>query len=148
MNASAASPEEYYRFFNTLPSFQDPALVSRTLRFALSADARSQDTPLLIAQMLGSPGTQEATWAFVKEEWPKLVTKLGTFQGIPNIVGGLSGFCSAERAGDIREFFETHPVREAFRPLQQALERVDACAELHGRQSPAFTRWLAAHPSS
>jgi len=148
MTASAALPEEYYRFFNSLAAFRDPALVQRTLRFALSTDARSQDTPQLIAQMLGTPDTQDAAWAFVKEEWPKLVAKLGTFQGIPNIVGGLSGFCSAARAGDIREFFETHPVREAMRPLQQALERVDACAELHGRQSPAFTRWLAAHPSS
>jgi len=148
MTASAALPEEYYRFFNSLAAFRDPALVQRTLRFALSSEARSQDTPQLIAQMLGSPTTQDAAWAFVKEEWPKLVAKLGTFQGIPNIVGGLSGFCSAERAGNVREFFETHPVPEAMRPLRQSLEWIDGCAEVATRQSPGFSRWLAAHPSS
>jgi aminopeptidase N len=146
MKASAAAPEEYYRFFNALANFRDPALVERTLRFTLSPEARSQDAPLLLAQMLGSPETQEATWSFVKAEWPKLVAKLGTFQGIPNIVGGLSGFCSAERATDVRTFFNTHPVPEAARPLQQSLERIDACVGLKARQAASFGTWLETRP--
>ncbi|MEO8680364.1 MAG: M1 family metallopeptidase [Vicinamibacterales bacterium] len=143
MTASAAMPEEYYRFFSTLATFHSPELVARTLRFALSPDARSQDAPQLIGQMLGSQQTQDAAWAFVQAEWPALVAKLGTFQGIPNIVGSFSGFCSMEKATEVRAFFTSHPVPEAARSLQQSLERIEACAAIKSRQSPAFGKWLA-----
>jgi aminopeptidase N len=144
MTAAGATPDEYYRYFNTLPSFRDPALVSRTQQFALSAQVRSQDAPQLLAQFLGSPATQDGTWALVKAEWPALIAKLGTFQGIPNIVGSLGAFCSAERAADIKAFFDAHPVPEAARALQQSLERIATCTAVKTRQSPAFGKWLAA----
>jgi len=98
----------------------------------------------LFAQFLGSPATQDGTWALVKAEWPALTAKLGTFQGIPNIVGALGAFCSAERAADIKTFFEAHPVPEAARVLQQSLERIATCTAVKTRQSPAFGTWLAA----
>jgi len=148
MKASADAPEEYYRFFNALAAFRDPALVSRTLRFALSTDARSQDTPLLLSQMLGGSATQEAAWTFVQREWTALTDKLGTFQGVPNVVGGLGAFCSSSRADEIKAFFEAHPVPETARVLQQSLERIQTCAAVSARQSPALGRWLDTHASS
>ena len=144
MTAASAAPEEFYRYFSTLASFRDPALVTRTQQFALSPQARSQDAPQLFAQFLGSPATQDGTWALVKAEWPALIAKLGTFQGIPNIVGALGAFCSAERAADIKTFFDAHPVPEAARVLQQSLERIATCTAVKTRQSPAFGKWLAA----
>ena len=65
----SGKPEEYYRFFNALPSFRDPALVQRTLRFAVSPDVRTQDTSTLIAGLLGRASSQDAAWTFVKENW-------------------------------------------------------------------------------
>jgi aminopeptidase N len=144
MAAATAAPEQYYRYFNALAAFRDPALVTRTQQYALSAPVRSQDAPLLFAQLLGSPATQDGTWEVVKAEWPALTAKVGTFQGLPNIVGSLGGFCSAERAADIKAFFDAHPLPEAARALQQSLERIATCAAVKARQSPAFGRWLAA----
>ena len=144
LTAAGATPDEYYRYFNTLPSFRDPALVTRTQQFALSSQVRSQDTPVLFGQLLGSPATQDGTWTLVKAEWPALIAKLGTFQGLPNIVGSLGAFCSADRAADIKAFFVAHPVPEAARALQQSLERIATCAAVKTRQSPAFGKWLAA----
>ncbi len=144
MKAAGGSPEQYYRYFNTLGSFRDPALVERTLRFSLSPDARSQDAPQLVAQLLQSGASQDAAWAFVKSEWPALTARLGTFQGIPNIIGSLGGFCSANKEAEIKAFFDAHPVPEAARVLQQSLERISACAAVNTRQSPAFAKWLAA----
>ena len=83
ITSAGASPEDYYRFFNALPAFRQPALVARTLAFALSPDVRSQDTPVLLAALLGSPASQQVTWAFVKDQWPALTAKLGVFQGVP-----------------------------------------------------------------
>ena len=144
MAASSATPDEYYRYFNALATFRDPALVTRTQQFALSTQVRSQDAPLLLAQLLGSPATQDGTWALLKAEWSAITTKLGAFQAIPAVVGGVGAFCSAERAVEIKAFFAAHPVPEAARALQQALERIDNCVAVKTRQSPAFGKWLAA----
>ena len=143
MRASAGTPDEYYRFFNALADFEDPALVQRTLALALSDDIRSQDTPALIGPLLAGPNGVEA-WAFVQAEWEAVTRKLGTFQGIPNIVGALGAFCSKDEAAEVAAFFKAHPVPAAARALDQAIERINACAALDARQSLAFAAWLAA----
>jgi len=144
MNASMATPEEYYRFFNALATFRGTALRTRTQTFALN-EARSQDTPLMLAQLLGSD-TDSASWNFVKENWPALVQKLGTFQGIPGIINALGAGCSESASAEMKAFFTAHPVPEAARALQQAYERIASCVAVDQRQSPAFTKWLGAQP--
>jgi hypothetical protein len=140
---NAGNPEEYYRFFNALPFFRNPALVTRTLQFSTSPAVRSQDTGVLISAVLGSPWGRDAAWTFTRAQWPTLVAKLGTFQGIPTIVGTLGAFCSTQAAADIRQFFQMNPVPSANRSLQQGLERIDTCAALTARQSAPLTRWLS-----
>jgi hypothetical protein len=145
MKAAEAKPEEYYRFFGALPTFTAPELRARTLKFAMSAEARSQDAPQLIAQLLGSESSQDETWNFITSNWPAIMTKFGAFQGLPAIVNGLSGYCSAEKSDEIKKFFAAHPVPETARSLQLTLERIDSCVALKARQAAAFTAWLAAH---
>jgi aminopeptidase N len=145
MKASESNPEEYYRFFNALASFAAPDLRSRTLKFALSNDVRSQDAPQLLAQLLGSEASQDETWEYVKKDWTAISAKFGAFQGIPGIINGLSGYCTADKAAEIKQFFTDHPVPEAARSLQLSLERISSCVALKGRQSAAFNTWIAAH---
>ena len=138
----SAQPEEYYRFFNALPWFQDPSLVQRTLAFALSPEVRTQDTAQLIAGLIGRPSSREAAWSFVKAQWPTIIQKLGTFQGIPGIIAAVGSFCSSKDAADVRQFFMANPVPSSERALQQAFERIDNCAALVTRQQQALTAWL------
>jgi aminopeptidase N len=137
-------PEDYYRYFSALPAFRDPALVTRTLEFAISDEVRTQDTGTLIAGLLARPGSRRAAWAFTQAQWPTLVKKLGTFQGIPTIVAALGSACSSAEAAEIKAFFTKHQAPSAERTLQQALERVENCAAVDGRQSASFDRWLRA----
>jgi aminopeptidase N len=140
----SGQPEEYYRFFNALTAFSYPALVQRTLQFAVSPAVRTQDTGQLIAGLLGQSGSREAAWAFVQAQWPTLTQKLGTFQGIPGIIGALGSFCSRDAGAQVKQFFAKNPVPSAERTLQQALERIENCAVLVERQSPALEAWIAA----
>jgi aminopeptidase N len=140
----SGQPEEYYRFFNALSWFSDPALVERTLRFAISPAVRTQDTGQLISGLLGQPRSRDAAWAFVQAQWPTLTQKLGTFQGIPGIIGALGNFCSRNAAAEVKQFFAKNPVPAAERTLQQAIERIENCAALVERQSPALNTWIAA----
>jgi len=136
-------PEEYYRFFNALPAFRDPALVQRTLRFAISPDVRTQDTSTLIAGLLSRTSSQDAAWTFVKENWETLTKTLGVFQGIPRIAGTVGAFCSREKRAEVERFFKEHPVPAAERTLRQAFERIDSCVAVKERQAPAASSWLA-----
>jgi aminopeptidase N len=140
----SGQPEEFYRFFNALTAFRDPALVQRTLQFAVSPAVRTQDTGQLISGLLGQATSREAAWAFVQAQWLTLTEKLGTFQGIPGIIGALGSFCSRGDATEIKQFFTKNPVPSAERTLQQAIERIENCAALVERQSPALDAWIAA----
>jgi aminopeptidase N len=140
----SGQPEEYYRFFGALPFFRDPALVQRTLNFAISPAVRTQDTGNLIAGLLGQSHARDAAWAFVQEKWPILTQKLGTFQGIPDIIRALGSFSSTEAAAQVKQFFAKNPIPSSERTLQQSIERIENCAVLVARQSPALNTWLSA----
>jgi aminopeptidase N len=136
-------PEEYYRFFNALPWFRDPALVQRTLQFAISPDVRTQDTSTLIAGLIAQPWSRDAAWEFVKTHWDTLTTSLGVFQGIPRIAGSVGAFCSHEQKAEVEQFFKEHPVPPAERTLRQAIERIDQCVAMKERQSAPASAWLS-----
>ena len=103
---------------------QDPAAAIEALQM-LSPAVRTQDTGQLIGGLLGGPWGREAAWAFTKARWSDLVAKLGTFQGIPAIVGGLGAFCSAaQTAADIRQFFLQEP-RADLEPIAPAGARAN-----------------------
>jgi len=142
MNASAATPEEFYRFFNALAAFPTPELRARTLEFALSDRVRTQDTPVLLSQLLGSPGSRDATWEYLKSHWDVVSKKVGGFLGMPAIAGALGAYCSPEKSDDIKAFFAAHPAPDAARTLQQTYERIATCVAVDQRQSAAFTKWL------
>jgi aminopeptidase N/puromycin-sensitive aminopeptidase len=140
----SAQPEEYYRFLGALPFFRDPALVQRTLNFAISPAVRTQDTGNLIAGLLGQSHARDAAWAFVQEKWPILTQKLGTFQGIPDIIGALGSFCSTEAAAQVKQFFTRNRIPSSERTLRRSIERIETCATLVERQSPALDTWISA----
>jgi aminopeptidase N len=143
MKASVATPEEYYRFFNALAAFPTPALRTRTIEFALSDAVRSQDTPLLLGQLLASPGSRDAAWEHIKSNWTAVTNKVGGFLGMPYVATALGAYCSAAKSADVKAFFDAHPAPDAARTLQQTYERIATCVAVDARQSPAFTTWLA-----
>jgi aminopeptidase N len=144
----SAQPDDYYRFFDALTWFRDPALTKRTLAFALSPEVRTQDTGTLLGNLIARRWSRDAAWSFVRSQWPTLTQKLGTFQGIPGIIGATGSFCSTAAAAEVRQFFEKNPVPSSERTLRQALERIDNCAALAARQSPAVGKWLASRPAT
>jgi len=143
MKASVAAPEEYYRFFNALAAFPTTGLRTRTIEFALSDEVRTQDTPVLLQQLLGSAGSRDATWEYLKSHWAIVTAKVGGFLGMPAVAGALGSYCSPEKSADIKAFFDAHPAPDAARTLQQTFERIATCVAVDARQSPAFTKWLA-----
>jgi aminopeptidase N len=139
---AAADPEEKYRYLNALTRFTDPALARRTMDLILSPEVRNQDAKIFIAAMLGNVETQRLAWELLQARWDEIQKKTGEFVGNTVIVAGLSAFCDARTAGEVKQFFSTHKVPDAERTLQQSLERVNSCAQLSASQSSKLAAWL------
>ena len=142
---AAAGPEERYRYLFALTSFSDPALVRRTMALVVSPDVRSQDAKLVIARMLANVTSQSLAWQLLRERWPEIQKKTGEFVGNTVIVEGLSAFCDARTAAEIKAFFAKNPVPDAGRTLQQSLERITACSRRAATERPRLAAWLKAH---
>jgi aminopeptidase N len=138
----AVDPEEHYRYLYALASFAEPSLVRRTVDYILSPDVRSQDAGIFVARLLVNPDTQLLAWELLRAHWADFQKKTGQVFGAPGVAASLGSFCDAKSATDVQQFFADHQVPEAARTIQQAVERISACAELATRQGPKLAAWL------
>jgi puromycin-sensitive aminopeptidase len=137
----AQTPAEQYLYQSSLSMFSDPALVERTLEYAISPEVRSQDALIVIARVMLNPSSQKAAWDFVRSHWPEVEKAGGPFASA-EIVGVAGSFCSSAMEDEVKQFFTAHPVAAADRTLKQTLERIDYCADLKAQQSAQLSAWL------
>jgi aminopeptidase N len=142
---SAEDPEERYRFLYGLTEFSDPALVRRTMEYALGPEVRTQDTKLLVASMIANDDTRALAWELLQQRWDDLQKKAGESTSNGSIVAAVGTFCDAEHAQQVDQFFTAHPVPDAARTLQQAKERIRSCVAFRGAEAPHLATWLQAH---
>ncbi len=138
---AAKSPEEYYSFFFTLPEFNDPKLLQRTLDFAISPDVRSQDALQLVTSVLRNPAGQQLAWDFIRQHWSEIEKAGGPFASA-EVVGSTRSFCDAALRDQVTEFFNAHKVPAAERTYKQSIERINDCVDLKAQQEPKLAAWL------
>jgi len=141
------SPEEYYLYFFTLPEFGEPALLQRTLDYAISPDVRSQDSLQLISGVLRNPLGEKLAWSFVQAHWDAVEKAGGPFASA-EVVDATGSFCDAGMRDEVKAFFMAHPVPAAERGLKQSLERINDCVDLKSQQQPQLAWWLQQQQSS
>jgi aminopeptidase N len=135
------TPEQYYLYFYTLPSFSESHLLQRTLAFAISPDVRSQDSLGLIGGVMGNPDGQKLAWDFVRSHWDEVVKAGGPFASA-QVQGNVGGFCDPAMKDQVQEFFSAHPSSAAERTLRQSMERINNCIALKTQQSTQLASWL------
>lgn len=135
------NPEQYYRLLYALAHFSNPALLQRTLDYAVSPAVRNQDTLLLISAVMRNPAGEELAWNFVQSHWEQIQKIVGPFNAA-GLVGTTGSFCSAGMRDQVQQFFSQHPVPAAERTLRQALENVNYCIDLKNHESPVLASWL------
>lgn len=138
---NSKSPEDYYRYFYTLPEFSDPQLVQRTLQFAVSPEVRSQDALGLIVREMARPAAQKTAWDFVRTNWSKVEKAGGPFASA-YLQHGAGYFCDATMRDEAQTFFAAHPSDAAKRTLKQSMEGIHNCIALKSAQAPRLASWL------
>ena len=139
----STNPEYQEGALRLLAEFEDPALVQRSLDYALTDKVRNQDAIIHLAIALQIDENREQAWKYIQSHWEKVQTELTPEIG-SILVSSAGSFCSAQDRDDVERFFTTHRVPDADQPLKHALESIDGCIELRKLQEPKLKEWLAA----
>jgi aminopeptidase N/puromycin-sensitive aminopeptidase len=142
---TTTNPEAQEGALRLLTQFQDPALVQRSLDYAVSGKVRNQDAAIQFAIALRANETRDQDWQYIKTNWDKVQAQLTTEMG-GYLVGSAGSFCSAEARSDVQTFFSSHKVAASGVALKHALEHIDGCIEFRSLQQASFKEWLAAQP--
>ncbi len=125
----------------TLALFTDPALVTRTLDYAVSGQVRNQSSWVPVAILLSQRETRDQTWTYVQANWPKVEAQFTAASGA-RIVSAAGSFCTAAKRDEVSSFFATHKVEGSERTLSKSIDNINACVELHTDQEPKLKQWL------
>ncbi len=124
-------------------SFNDPALVTRTLDSVAAGKVRNQDSWRLLAMLLRNPDTRDQTWSYLTRHWDRIQAQFSATSG-NRVVAAAGSFCSAEKHDEVLEFFSKQKVK-AERGLKIAGELIDSCVQLRAAQEPNLKQWLSTH---
>jgi len=141
---TSTNPEIQEGALRLLTQFEDPALLQRSLDYALSGKVRNQDSIIQFAFALQSDENRDQTWKYIQDNWEKVQTQLTPEMGA-YLVRSTGDFCSADARASVEKFFAAHKVPSADQYLKHALESIDGCIELRKLQEPKLKQWLAAH---
>jgi len=140
------TPEEGLFFGQALCLFSDPALLTRTLKFAVSPMMRAQDAPQVFGAVLGNPAGREVAWKFIRDNWAEVSAKLSNYSD-SNLVGDTGVFCDAAKRDEVQSFFTSHKVPASDRTLKLTLEQINGCIDLRSHQEPNLQTWLQKQPA-
>jgi aminopeptidase N len=137
----ATRTDEYYTFGRALCLFDDPALLTRTLEFAVGPMMRGQDAAAVFGGVFSNPAGRQLAWDFVRQHWAEVTAKLNNYSEA-GIVGNAGSFCDAAKRDEVRQFFTEHKVEAAERTLKLTLEQINSCIDLRTHQEPNLQTWL------
>ena len=141
---TSTDPEFKDTALRLLAEFENPALVERSLDYALSGKVHNQDAAIQIAIDIRNPETRDQAWQYLQSHWDKASTLLTPELG-DILVRATGSFCSADAHDSVKNFFAAHKVPDAESALRHSLETIDGCIELRRLQEPNLKKWLAAN---
>lgn len=139
--SAKTDPEEEQRFLLALTAFELPELVQRTLDLALGAEVRAQDRTFLLAGLLGRRASRLMAWAFVRQEWERLVALMDPMllQGLIRALGQLT---PEPAATEVRDFLAPRAREETRETIAQVTEQLAIDTAAYARLQPALAAAL------
>ncbi len=138
-----ASPEEQSRYLRALAAVEKSGPLREVLSLTLGETIPQEQLVSVLRALFARPTQAVATWRFLQRNWAAVAGRTGPM-AISHLVEA-TGRLPAQHKREIERFFAKHPVEEARRALQQALEEIDLYAALREREGPRLSAWLARH---
>ncbi|MCY4136482.1 MAG: M1 family metallopeptidase [bacterium] len=134
---NAPTPQLELRYLMALTTFDDPALMDRTLAATLDGTVRSQDAGFVLRGCLENRDHGPRAWAYIAEQWPEINQRLPSAI-VPRMLGGISALSTPELADEVEAFLEAHPVPQGRLIVAQHLERQKINVQLRRRVQEAL----------
>jgi puromycin-sensitive aminopeptidase len=135
-----AAPEMVARYLGALGYFEDGPAVERALQACMDGTVPQEQLRTVLMPLIGRRATQRRTWDFLKSNWETLSPRVG-LMGISRLVEA-TGSLPVDLLGDVEKFYAAHPIDEAKRAVQKAIEALRLRQELITRQGGALSAWL------
>ncbi len=136
--SNAPTPQLELRHLMALTTFNDPALMDRTLAASLDGAVRSQDAGFVLRGCLENRDLGPQAWEFITEHWDDINQRLPSAI-VPRMLGGISALSTPELATEIEGFLEAHPVPQGPLIVAQHLERQQINVQLRRRVQEALS---------
>ncbi len=135
--------EEQVRLLGSLTDFRDPELLLRTLKLFISGEVRSQDVYPALRSIATNPAGRDLTWKFVKDNWGAFCKMYEKGKLLGRVIEAVcKPLASFDDEADVKSFFAAHPVPEATRTIEQALESIRVNARWRERNRDSFALYL------
>jgi puromycin-sensitive aminopeptidase len=111
----------------------------------LTGEIRSQNAPGVLARAVANRDHGDRAWAFVKEHWAEIVSRLAP----TTLVYAADGVRYLTEPGQVEEaaaFFAAHPIPQSALQLRQILERQRVNAAFRKRATPELMAAFSAGP--
>jgi aminopeptidase N len=142
---SARTPQEELRYLYALADFRDPALIQRTVEKTLTGEIRSQNASGVLARAEANRDHGDRAWAFVKEHWEEIVSRLAPTT-LVYAVDGVRYLTEPGQVADVAAFFAAHPIPQSALQLLQILERQRVNEAFRRRATPELMGAFSAGP--
>ncbi len=136
---AADTTEQKMRFLGAMCGFGDPALLERTLKFALSGEVRSQNFFAPVLRISENPYGSRMLWTWIQKNWPLVSEKVG--HGNPllgRVISSLANVCGRGDIPDVRRFFSKNSVPGTERTVMQTIERIRIADAMRERMKREF----------
>jgi aminopeptidase N len=144
---SAVTPQDRVLAVRAMGMFDDPAVLRSALDLTLSDELKLSEMHYVFGAAGERRTSRDVLYAWEKDNWPKLRTRVPGSLGRHMLTSVASTFCTAAARDDARAFFvpAMQDVAGAKRPLDEALEWASLCIALHDQGSALARAWLSAH---
>jgi puromycin-sensitive aminopeptidase len=137
----AKNPQDQLRYLYSLGDFPSEDLVLRCAALALGDDVRAQNVPFVLQRALRNRDHGPAAWAFVRDHWDELRTRLSGSL-VARMLEGISWIVDEATVADITDFLAARPVPEATRSIAQHVERMHLHRAAADRERERFATML------
>ncbi len=137
------APEEHERAVETLPLFEDPVIVERTLDLVATRSIGAKDRARLIGGLLSGRASRAATWTFLQLHWSELAKKMPVSSSV-RLAQRLARLCEPSASEEITHFFQRADVHAPGqeRSIQLGLEGNARCVRMKRNMAAGVHAWL------
>ena len=139
---TAKTPQAEQRYLSALTGFRQPAEIQRALAMTVNGDARTQDAPFLVRQLLASVHSRELAWSFVKENWETMARQY-PLTGLRRAYEGVTALATPEWETEVKEFFDSHQIKLGGKTLEQYLEQLRIAVVFRERERASLATYLS-----